>query len=1140
MTFPDEALDVRVELKLGDAWTDITPHVYTRDPITITRGRQDEGSRTDPSTCSMTLNNRDGRYSPRNVNGPYYGLLGRNTPVRVSVPQEDTYLRIQPDDPSSKITTPDNAGLDITGDLDVRIDIYADQWDAGDLAARYEITGDHRSWWFGVDGRLEMFWSPDGTFASRQFAQATAELPRSTGRMAVRFTLDVNNGAGGRTVTFYTADTIAGPWTQLGAPVVQAGTTSVHGGTATLEVGAVEDLTVTAAGGGAVPGRYLGFELRNGIGGTVVANPDFTAQTEGATSFADAAGRVWTVNGGASISNRNFRFTGEVPAWPVRWGPSGQDVHVQIEAAGITRRLGQGRKALPSALRRAVASAPALIKAKFGEAEIPIVAYWPMEDGAGATQAAPGIPGIAPLRAVGPVTFSNEPSGGTAGGASFGDGGKLIGTSPAVPPDFSAGNGAWLIVFWLDLPADMGTDAVSPILQWRTPGSPLGILWSLYTGQGINGLPLLEVTDAAKNIQFSGGGTTDLRGRGPVQISIEANGVSSSGFRVRVDGQSPPDISGTIIGDSISTPTAIGVNLDVAAGTDFSGTISHLIVAPNVSWQEGLATGLVSAGQGYRGETAAARFTRLCEQEAIPAAVIGDEDDSEPMGPQLPAPVLDLLGEGEDADGGILYEARDALALRYRPRAADYNTPPALVLDYHDQVAAPLEPVDDDQNTRNDVTVERVGGSSARVVIEDGPLSTQAPPDGVGIYDESLTLNVADDDQLLPIAGWKAHLGTVDEARYPVVRVKLHKHPDLIDTVTTMDVRSRIHLTGLPAWEPPGIVDLIADGYTEVLEPRRWTIEFNTVPGSPWRTGVLDDDTLGRIDTDGSVLQAAADADDTTLLVTSTGGPYWTTDPAELPFDVRVGGEVATVTAVGDGLTDSFARTVSNGWGTAPDGQAWTAIGTASRFSVASGEARLTYSATNAADIAALSQHCDAVDVELAFKSPVAAFTGAAPFLYVIGSYDQAANDWYALVMILNTDNSVGVFFERKTAGAPTALNGITIVPGVTLNNTATFRARLKIQNGLLLGRVWNGANPEPPNWHTAFFDSTHTDGGDVGVQVFLPSGVTNGLPLVFPFPELTIRNPQKLTVTRSVNGIAKAQVAGADVRLDQPSVIAL
>lgn len=85
MSFPGTPLAVLVELQLGDTWTDITNDVYTREDITITRGRADEGEDTDPGSCSLVLNNRDGKYSPRNPRSPYFGLLGRNTPLRVSV-----------------------------------------------------------------------------------------------------------------------------------------------------------------------------------------------------------------------------------------------------------------------------------------------------------------------------------------------------------------------------------------------------------------------------------------------------------------------------------------------------------------------------------------------------------------------------------------------------------------------------------------------------------------------------------------------------------------------------------------------------------------------------------------------------------------------------------------------------------------------------------------------------------------------------------------------------------------------------------------------------------------------------------------------------------------------------------------------
>lgn len=80
---------VQVELLINGVWTDITAYVMVRDNsgnIAITRGMRDEGSQTDHATLRLLLDNRDGRFSPRNPVGTYFGLIGRNQPIRVSVP----------------------------------------------------------------------------------------------------------------------------------------------------------------------------------------------------------------------------------------------------------------------------------------------------------------------------------------------------------------------------------------------------------------------------------------------------------------------------------------------------------------------------------------------------------------------------------------------------------------------------------------------------------------------------------------------------------------------------------------------------------------------------------------------------------------------------------------------------------------------------------------------------------------------------------------------------------------------------------------------------------------------------------------------------------------------------------------------
>lgn len=81
-----------VELFYNDTWHDITTDVYTRDPITITRGRGDESGQPAPTTATMTLKNTSGTYNPTNPSSPLYGLIRRNTPLRILMDTAATTL----------------------------------------------------------------------------------------------------------------------------------------------------------------------------------------------------------------------------------------------------------------------------------------------------------------------------------------------------------------------------------------------------------------------------------------------------------------------------------------------------------------------------------------------------------------------------------------------------------------------------------------------------------------------------------------------------------------------------------------------------------------------------------------------------------------------------------------------------------------------------------------------------------------------------------------------------------------------------------------------------------------------------------------------------------------------------------------
>ena len=899
MAFPDDPLDVRTELQIGGAWQDVSADVLLRDPITISRGRPDEATRPDHCKATITFNNRNGRYSPRNGMSDLYGLIGRNTPVRVSVPASARYLRL-PGDAGARASTPDASALDIVGDLDVRVDATLLNWDTGndyvDLVGKWAGEGAF-SWRVSLDplGRPYLVWSPDGTFDNALTNWPDDLLPvPSSGRISFRVTLDVNNGSGQNVASFYYSLTpgTAGPWTAFGSFSI-SGTTSIYSSTAPLDVG---DVRGTSAGLAPL-GRVHAVEVRNGIDGPIVASPDFSVPAAGTGPYTDAAGRTWTTSGGAEFSDREYRLHAEVSNWPPRWDVSGNDRYVPVEAAGPLRRYGAGTNPLQSTLRRRIPSEPT------------VVAYIPFEDGTTATQAASGLPGGNPATLTG-VTWASDDT--LPGSAALPTTGPAAALAVPVPPPPVAGDG-WHceMVFRIDsAPA-----SISQLLNVQLAGGTYREVQIAVTGSVIGCLLIKPDGTTVDGGAFSAPNMVGSWNR--MAVYARQNGTSVN------------------IHYSVITIGGVSYSTDVDPFTGTTGTVTRLY-ANYGSTVEGLRLGHLgvftttgttiynAADIAFAGEQAHARVERLCREQAMPVAFPAGTGATALMGPQRPAPLLDLLNECADADMGVLHEAREVGCLVYRRRTSMLNQPVRLELDYvqDGHIAPPLEPVDDDQAARNDITVSRVNGSSSRVTQKDGPLSVQLPPDGIGPVQGGGTYNVASDDQLPDMAGWQLHLGTQDGSRYPSVHIDLSAAPGLIEAATAVDVGDRITI----AHPPPecggtgDTLDLLAEGYTETLGLYDWDLVFNCAPGTPWQIGVLDD---GRADTDGSELAADVAADDTTLSVAVTAGPLWVTTallPDELPLDVRVGGEVMTVTAVtGTAIPQSFTvvrgvNGISRGW----------------------------------------------------------------------------------------------------------------------------------------------------------------------------------------------------------------------------------
>jgi hypothetical protein len=198
---------------------------------------------------------------------------------------------------TQSLSVPDEAALDIAGDIDLRVFVAPDDWTPaadGMLIGKVNFGGNNMAylWQLNANGTLTFGWST--TTTDQTYIASTVATAFTDGEAKwLRVTFDVDNGASGRTCKFFTSDD-AVTWTQLGADVVQAGTTSIANSSQALRVG--------NSGIGNTPfvGKVYRAEVWNGIegsGGTKVLDIDISVITSGsATSFTALTGQTVTIN----------------------------------------------------------------------------------------------------------------------------------------------------------------------------------------------------------------------------------------------------------------------------------------------------------------------------------------------------------------------------------------------------------------------------------------------------------------------------------------------------------------------------------------------------------------------------------------------------------------------------------------------------------------------------------------------------------------------------------------------------------------------------------------------------------------------------------------------------------------------------
>lgn len=886
--------DLAVELYTGPATGWVAGSVYTRDNVAIARGTSDESTSAVPSTADFTLNNRVGNnWDPRNPTGLYYNQIGKNTPARITLTTlTDSFTRTVASGwgstPGGLAWTAVGAGGTVNP-TDTFVSGGFGQHSVPVTSAYRAnvITGEP---YLDVDVRVDCL-TLSGTNVTGGVVEVANVMLRYTSSAAyylARVTIDtaqqVNIGI------LYVDGTVL-------APIVPvAGLTHTGGNVLRVRFQAegqslrakVWDAAKVEPYDWQVAGNYiqLGKPQANAAGGIGVRSGVGSGNTNAFPVVFQYDNLVVSVP----------RFAGEVGSWVQGADQANQDRFVKVSAAGPLRRLSQpSSPVLKSTLRRSI---PTLGTS--------LVAYWPCEDGANATFIASGLPGGgAPMAIIGAPSlgaYTGFPS--TAPIPTMAAAATTSVLAGTVPPYVATG--AWQVrelVF--------AANGVNGSIMKRVTTSGTAAVWDLSftTGGGLNLTVYNQAGTAIYNTTI--GFTINNI---PIRLSLQA---TQSGGNIALTfsvlplgiGQIATYWNDTITGQTAGNVIGVSINPLSQCGSFAFGQITVESQVTDLFAQ-------LSQFNAYASEPAIDRMIRLCSENNVPFDFMSDSIAPALMGPQTIGTLVGLLTEAAAVDMGQLCETRGRSGLLYIGMGPHYNQTATLTVDITQLASAP-QPVDDDQQTHNDVTVTRTGGSSATAVLTTGRMSTlPAGQGGIGDYPIGPTLNPNSDGQLGDLAGWLLHLGTVDAARYPALPLKFIHPPSAAKramylAALALTMPNKIVATGIT----PDSLSLLARGYSEVWSfgmPAELDIVFNCVPGSPYDILTLDDPVLGRADSDTTTLHdATINATVTSFQVDIGDATLWTTNAGDWPVLIKMGGELMSVGAISGASTPQTFSSVT-------------------------------------------------------------------------------------------------------------------------------------------------------------------------------------------------------------------------------------
>jgi phage replication-related protein YjqB (UPF0714/DUF867 family) len=201
------------------------------------------------------------------------------------------------------------------------------------------------------------------------------------------------------------------------------------------------------------------------------------------------------------------------------------------------------------------------------------------------------------------------------------------------------------------------------------------------------------------------------------------------------------------------------------------------------------------------------------------------------------------------------------------------------------------------------------------------------------------------------------------------------------------------------------------------------------------------------------------------------------------------------------------------------------------------GQGRMACGSVNVSRWATVPWSSADLDIKARMTTDVLA-TGGSHYLHLAGRFIDTSNNYLAR-LAFNTDQTVTLTLRSRIGGTETQLATAADTSALTHAAGRYFWLRFQIAGTTLQAKSWQDGGYEPP-WMVTVTDNNLRSVGQVGIRSILSSANTNTLPVTASYDDFQQVTPQTFQVIRSVNGVIKAHSAGDDVRLANPTILAL